>query len=165
MDQEKTTQLLRILEEDARRTPAEIAIMLSLEEEAVKKEIRSLEEQGIISGFRTLVNWDQVRDDWVEAMVELRVTPQGGEGYQKLADEIKGFSQVESLYLMSGGYDFLVMLQGRSLKDISMFISSNLASIPEVQSTTTHFVLSKYKSGGIDLDQGLQKDRRMRVTP
>ena len=118
----------------------------------------------MICGYRALINWDKVREDDVEALVELRVTPHGGDGYQRLADEIKGYPRSETLYLMSGSYDFLVMVKGRNLKEISMFVNSKLASIEEVQSTTTHFTLTKYKELGVDLEAG-KPDQRMVVTP
>ena len=98
------------------------------------------------------------------ALVELRVTPQGGEGYQKLAEKINSFPQVVTLYLMSGAYDFLVMVKGKTLKEISLFVSGKLASIEEVQSTTTHFTLTKYKELGVSFEVK-QIDARMVVTP
>lgn len=111
-----------------------------------------------------MIDWDKVGYEDVTAFVELRVTPQGGDGYQKLAEKIKEFPQVVTLYLMSGAYDFLVMVRGKNLKEISLFVSGKLASIEEVQSTTTHFTLTKYKELGVDFDMG-RPDERMVVTP
>ena len=115
-------------------------------------------------GYHTLIDWNKVNDDDVTALVELRVTPQGGEGYQKLAEKINAYPQVVTLYLMSGAYDFLVMVKGKTLKEISLFVSGKLASIEEVQSTTTHFTLTKYKELGVSFE-AKQADERMVVTP
>lgn len=164
MDEKKREEILRLLEENGRLTPAEIGIMIGVSEEVCAAAIREMEEDQIICGYHTLVNWDKIQDDYMVAMVELRVTPQGGGGYDKLADYLCQFPQVETLYLMSGGYDFLVIIKGKSIKDLSLFISSKLASIEEVQSTTTHFILTKYKEEGIQL-QSYKKDERMVVTP
>ncbi len=133
-------------------------------EEKVHMEIADLESTHIICGYHTLIDWDKVSHENVTAFVELRVTPQGGDGYQKLAEKIKEFPQVVTLYLMSGAYDFLVMVRGKNLKEISLFVSGKLASIEEVQSTTTHFTLTKYKELGVDFDMG-RPDERMVVTP
>ena len=126
--------------------------------------IEDLESTHINCGYHTLIEWDKVGYEDVTAFVELRVTPQGGDGYQKLAEKIKEFPQVVTLYLMSGAYDFLVMVRGKNLKEISLFVSGKLASIEEVQSTTTHFTLTKYKELGVDFDMG-RPDERMVVTP
>ena len=117
----------------------------------------------MICGYHTLIDWNKVNDDDVTALVELRVTPQGGEGYQKLAEKINAYPQVVTLYLMSGAYDFLVMVKGKTLKEISLFVSGKLASIEEVQSTTTHFTLTKYKELGVSFE-AKQADERMVVT-
>lgn len=164
MDEKKREEILRLLEKNSRLTPAEISIMIGMPEEACVEAIRQMEEDQIICGYHTLINWGKIQDDYTTAMVELRVTPQGGGGYDKLADYLCQFPQVETLYLMSGGYDFLVIIKGKSLKDISLFISSKLASIDEVQSTTTHFILTKYKEDGLRL-QSYKKDERMVITP
>lgn len=157
-------QILKVIENNSRLTNQEIAIMLGVSEEKVHMEIEKLESAHIICGYHTLINWDKISDEEVTAFVELRVTPQGGDGYQKLAEKIKEFSQVVTLYLMSGAYDFLVMVRGKNLKEISLFVSSKLASIEEVQNTTTHFTLTKYKELGTDFDIN-KPDERMVVTP
>lgn len=111
-----------------------------------------------------MVDWNIISDEDVTALVELRVTPQGGDGYEKLADKIKDFPQVVTLYLMSGAYDFMVMVKGKTLREISLFVSGKLASIEEVQNTTTHFTLTKYKESGVNLAVD-RPDERMVVTP
>ena len=162
MENSLSEQILKVLENNSRNQ--EIAIMLGVSEEKVHMEIADLESTHIICGYHTLIDWDKVSHENVTAFVELRVTPQGGDGYQKLAEKIKEFPQVVTLYLMSGAYDFLVMVRGKNLKEISLFVSGKLASIEEVQSTTTHFTLTKYKELGVDFDMG-RPDERMVVTP
>lgn len=157
-------QLLKILENNCRLTNEELGIMLGVSEDVVHDEIAALENEHIICGYHTLINWDKVNDNDVTALIELRVTPQGGNGYQKLADQIKQYPQVITLYLMSGSYDFLVMIKGKTLKEISLFVSEKLASIDEVQSTTTHFALTKYKELGVDF-ASKKSDERMMMTP
>lgn len=157
-------RILKALETDSQLTPKDLSIMLDMPEETVKNEISRMESEHIICGYHTLINWNAVSDEDVTALVELRVTPQGGDGYQKIAEKIKDFPQVVTLYLVSGAYDFLVTVKGRTLKEISLFVSGKLASIQEVQSTTTHFALSKYKELGVDFDVD-KTDKRMVVTP
>lgn len=164
MENSLSEQILKVLENNSRLTNQEIAIMLGVSEEKVHMEIADLESTHIICGYHTLIDWDKVSHENVTAFVELRVTPQGGDGYQKLAEKIKEFPQVVTFYLMSGAYDFLVMVRGKNLKEISLFVSGKLASIEEVQSTTTHFTLTKYKELGVDFDMG-RPDERMVVTP
>lgn len=164
MQKEEILSLLRLIEQNHSLSEKELAIMLSIEEHEIHDAIESLKKEGVICGYHTLINWDKITDYDVTALIELRVTPQGGDGYEKLAQKIKEYPQVRTLYLMSGSYDFLVMVTGQNLKEIALFVSSKLASIDEVQSTTTHFILTKYKEIGIDLD--IKKiDGRMVVTP
>ena len=157
-------KILKALENNSRLTNSDLAIMMDVPEDEIRREISRLENEHIICGYHTLINWNTVSDEDVTALVELRVTPQGGDGYQKIAEKIKDFPQVVTLYLVSGAYDFLVTVKGRTLKEISLFVSGKLASLPEVQSTTTHFALSKYKELGVDLDVE-KTDKRMVVTP
>ena len=164
MEQVIREQLLHMLENNSKLTEHEIAIMLGISEEEVQREIAGLEKAHVICGYHTLIDWNKVNDDDVTALVELRVTPQGGEGYQKLAEKINAYPKVVTLYLMSGAYDFLVMVKGKTLKEISLFVSGKLASIEEVQSTTTHFTLTKYKELGVSFE-AKQADERMVVTP
>jgi len=164
MNNEIQNKILKLLERDSRITPDEIAVMLGISEKEAEKEIEELEKEHIICGYHTLIDWNKVSDDDVTAIVELRVTPQGGDGYHRLAEKINQYPQVETLYLMSGAYDFLVMIKGKTLKEISLFVSGKLASIHEVQSTTTHFTLTKYKELGVSFDFE-KTDERMVVTP
>ena len=164
MEQDLKRQILNILERNSRLTAEEIAVMTGSDEKTVTETIEGLEKGGIVCGYHALINWDKVNDNDVTALVELHVTPQGGNGYQQLADRIKQYPQVLSLYLMSGAYDFLVMIKGKTLKEISLFVSGKLASIDEVQSTATHFALTKYKELGVDFNSK-KSDERMIMTP
>ena len=163
MEQDLRKQALNILEKNSRLSAAEIAVMTGTDEKSVADMISKLEKEGIICGYHTLINWDKENDDSVTALIELKVTPQGGDGYNKIAEQIYQYPQVETLYLMSGAYDFLVLLRGKSIKDISLFVSGNLASIEEVQSTATYLTPTKYKEQGVNLARKKQ-DGRMVIT-
>lgn len=164
MDKEFSERLLTLIERDSRLTHAELASALNCSVSAVDECVQQLEDDQIICGYHTLVNWDKVHSDAVTALVELRVTPQGRYGYNQIAERIYQYPQVETLYLMSGAYDFLVVLREKNIKDVSLFVSENLASMEEVQGTTTYFTLIKYKENGF-LFTTPKNDKRMVVTP
>jgi len=163
MDKSLELKLLDILSGNSRLDASELSVMLGVDEQEIRSAIDRLEKEKIICGYNTLIDWDKVHDDDVTAMVELRVTPQGGEGYDKIAEKISSYPQVDTLFLMSGAYDFLVTVKGRSIKEVSLFVSGKLAQIEEVQSTTTHFTLSKYKELGV-LFKSKKTDERMLVS-
>lgn len=146
-------RILAILSEDARLTAKNIATMLEESEETVTKAIKQLEDNGTILKYMTLINEQDYNDDSVDAMIEVKVIPQKLDGFDAIAKEIYKYSQVKSVYLMSGGYDILVMVSGKNLKDVAMFVSENLATIEDVQSTATHFILKKYKVEGVALQK------------
>lgn len=164
MEQSKRKQLLKLIESDCRLSVEEYAVMLGEEEVIVSAEIKRLEEEKIICGYRALIDWDKVEDDWIEALVEVQTIPKGEEGYREIAERVRKFSEVKSFFFVSGGFDFVLLLQGRNIKEISKFISTNLASIPDVSGTQTHFLLDKYKEWGIDLYQD-DSDPRIQVSP
>lgn len=164
MQKEKILSLLRLIEQNSGLSELDLSIMLDVETQAIHDAISALEKEGVICGYHTLIHWDKITDNDMTALVELRVTPQGGDGYEKLAEKIKEYPQVKTLYLMSGAYDFLVMVTGQNMKEIALFVSGKLASINEVQNTTTHFILTKYKELGFDLE-AKKADERMVVTP
>ena len=163
MDDKLRLKLLDILSQNSKLEAGELSVMLGVEEQEIRDAVTQLETEKIICGYHTLIDWDKVYDDDVTAMVELRVTPQGGDGYELLAEKISAFPQVDTLYLMSGAYDFLVTVKGRSIKEVSLFVSGKLASIDEVQSTTTHFTLTKYKELGVCF-KTKKEDGRMLVS-
>ncbi len=145
----KTDRLLELLREDAQLTPAQLAVMLGEREEEVKEAIAGLEKDGVIRGYHALVNWERTELHRATALIELRVTPQKDTGFDEIAGRVMNFPEVESVYLMSGGYDLAVTVTGETMSDIAMFVSRRLAPIGGVLSTATHFVLTKYKDGGV----------------
>lgn len=160
----KDRELLEILQANSRLNPEQIAAMLDQDEEEIIERIRTFEEKGVIVKYHTLINWEKAGDEVVSAMIEVKVTPQRGAGFERVAERIYRFPEVKAVYLMSGGYDLSVLVEGRSMKEVALFVSSRLATIEDVQSTGTHFVLKKYKQEGIILEDK-EKDRRLVVSP
>ncbi|MGI5970454.1 MAG: Lrp/AsnC family transcriptional regulator [Oscillospiraceae bacterium] len=142
------TKILKILEKDCRTTPAEIATMTGMTEEEVAAAAAALEKENVIIGYTALINWDRADEDAVTALIEVKVTPQFEAGYDRLASRIYQYEEVESLYLMSGAYDFCVIISGKSMKEVARFVIEKLAPINGVNSTATHFILHKYKEKG-----------------
>ena len=132
--------------------------------ERLIEEIEKMENEGIICGYPTLINWDKTDTEKVTAFIEVRVTPQRGQGFEKLAERITNYPEVKSIYLMSGAFDFAIFLEGKTLKEVSMFVSTKLSTLEAVAGTATHFVLKKYKDHGMIL---IDKEpaNRMKVTP
>ncbi len=164
MDSRQREEILRLLEQNAKYTAKDIAVMLDMDVIEVKNEIDIMEKERIICGYHAIVDWDKTDDEKISALIELKVTPQRGEGFDRIAEKIYQYPEVESLYLMSGGYDFSVILKKATMKEIANFVSSRLAVIEEVQGTATHIVLVRYKDRGIQL-AAPKKDMRMVVTP
>ena len=151
---EKTEMsILNILTEDARTPISQIAVMLGEDEAKIADTIARLERQRIILKYPALVNWERVDVDQVEAMIEVRVTPQRGEGFEAIAEQIYRFEEVSSVYLMSGGYDLLVNMKARTMRQLALFVAEKLSTIEHVISTATHFVLKKYKDQGVLMDE------------
>jgi len=157
-------QILELLERNSRMTPAEIAVLLGSGEEVIAGEIKKMEEENIICGYNTLIDWDKTGADMITALIEVRVTPTRGQGFDNIAERIYNYPEVQSVYLISGGYDLLVILEGKTLKEVSHFVSSKLSTLDSVLSTATHFILKKYKDDGIIFDRK-KKDERMLVEP
>lgn len=156
--------ILEILSGDARIAAAQIALMTGYSEQAVEQAIASMEEKKIIVNYPATINWDLVSRDEVEALIEVRVTPQRGEGFDAIAEQIYRFEEVNSVYLMSGAYDLMVLIRGRTLKQLSLFVAEKLSTLEHVNSTATHFVLKKYKHNGVILE-GSTTDERLVVSP
>ncbi len=154
-------QILSLLEQDSRLTAAKIAIMLGIDEADVKETIRTLEDENIILGYKTLVNWELAGRETTTANIELKLTPQRGGGFDTVAERIYKFPQVKSVTLMSGAYDLLVTVEGKSLKDVAMFVSERLAPMESVISTATHFELKTYKKDGILFTEKEQDNREV----
>ena len=157
-------EILRLLEKNSRIDIKEIAILVGKTETEVANEIAQMEKEGIIRGYYTLINWDNTNDERVSALIEVKVTPQRGIGFDKIAERISKFDEVKSVYLMSGGFDFTVIIEGKTMKSVAQFVAAKLAPLESVLSTSTHFVLKKYKDYGTVLDEEY-KDERMLVTP
>lgn len=157
-------KILKLIEKNSRLTTDEIAVLLDVTEQQVKDTITRMEETGVICGYHTLINWEKTDDVNVSAVIELKVNPQRGTGFDRIAEKIYQFPEVEALYLMSGGYDFMVHLKKAPMRDIASFVSNRLSVIEEVQSTATHVVLKRYKDHGT-LFVSPEADKRMVVTP
>ncbi len=142
-------KMLKLLEEDATLTYAELSVMLEKEEGDIKRMIAELEEKGIILGRRTIIDWDKVDSEHVNAFIEVKVLPQRDDGFDKIAERICQNPEIKSLHLMSGAYDFAVLIEGRTMKDVAFFVARKLATIDAVTATATHFVLKTYKDKGV----------------
>ena len=153
-------KILSILMENPRLTEAQIAAMTGLSEEEVGEKIAAYEKSGVIVGYKTVVNWEKLeQSEKVTAIIELKVTPKRDTGFETIAEEIMAFDEVESVSLMSGGYDFSVCVTGKTFQEIAMFVAKRLAPIDSVVSTTTTFILKKYKEDGIVLSAGNEDER------
>ena len=157
-------ELLALIEKNSRIDLGELAVLLGAGEAEVVSELSALEQEGIICGYHTMIDWEKTSREKVSALIEVRVTPQRGMGFDKLAERIYQYEEVETVYLMSGGYDFTVILDGKTLREVSQFVSDKLSTLDSVLSTSTHFVLKKYKEHGTILARRT-KDERMLVTP
>ncbi len=143
-------EILTLLERNAKLTPAEIAVMIGRPADEVEKTIASLEKSKVILGYSALVNWEKTAAAPVTALIEVRVTPQRDMGFDHIAQRIYRYPQVQSCYLMSGGFDLMVIIEDQSLKDVAMFVSEKIAPLESVISTRTHFILKKYKMNGTE---------------
>lgn len=156
--------ILDILTDDARTPVSQMAVMLGRSQAEIADTIARLEKQRIIIKYPALINWDRVDIDQVEALIEVRITPMRDRGFDGVAEQIYRFDEVSSVYLMSGGYDLMVMLKARTLKQLALFVAEKLSTIEGVMSTATHFVLKKYKNEGVVIDEAAE-DNRLQVTP
>lgn len=157
-------ELLSILEKNSRIDFKELAVLLCVTEEQVLQEITKLEKENIIAAYHTLINWEKTDIEKVSALIEVKVTPQRGQGFDHIAERIYNYPEVKSVYLISGGYDLLVSLEEKSLKEIAAFVSDKLSTLDSVLSTATHFILKKYKDHGTIINK-TTKDEREMFTP
>ncbi|MBR6545371.1 MAG: Lrp/AsnC family transcriptional regulator [Clostridia bacterium] len=141
--------ILELLESDSRLTPEQMALMCDKEVGDIRLFIEENEKKGIILGYQTIIDWDKTEREYVNALIELKITPQRDRGFDRVAERIYNYPEVQSLYLMSGGYDLAVILEGRTMKEIAYFVARKLATLEDVVSTATHFVLRKYKDKGV----------------
>lgn len=154
-------ELLSIIEKNSRIDIKELAVMLGSDEQTILNELEKLENEGVICGYNTLIDWDKTSVEKINALIEVRVTPQRGQGFDKIAERIYNYPEVKSVYLISGGYDLLVTLEEKSLKEISAFVSDKLSTLDSVLSTATHFILKKYKDFGTILDKKREDEREV----
>lgn len=152
-------KILSLLEQDSRLSASKVAVMLGIDEDAAAAAIKELEDENIILGYKALINWELTDREMTVANIELKLTPQRGGGFDTVAERIYKFPQVKSVTLMSGAYDLLVTVEGKSLKDVAMFVSERLAPMESVVSTATHFELKTYKKDGIIFTEK-EKDNR-----
>ena len=153
--------IINLLTDDARYTVKKIAQILNEKEDKIESIIDDMEKIGVIVKYTAIINSEEYSDDNVQALIEVRVTPEPSKGFEALAEEIASFDEVDSIYLMSGGYDFCVILKGKSLREVAMFVSERLSTLGGVISTATHFILKKYKIDGVKLSA--DSERRMAV--
>lgn len=157
-------KLLKVLIDNPRLTNAQIAAVVGMTEEEVGDKIAEYEHQGVICGYKTVVNWEKLEQtEKVTAIIELKVTPRMNTGFEAIAEEVMSFDEVESVSLMSGGYDFSVCVTGQTFQGVAMFVAKRLAPIDSVISTTTHFILKKYKEDGIVISSGVEDERGVDV--
>ena len=140
---------LRILEDNANLTPEQLAVMCNKEVGDIKKFIEQNEKDGVILGYKTMIDWDKTDREYVTALIEVKITPQRDRGFDRVAEIIYNYPEVQSLYLMSGAYDLCVLIEGKTMREVAYFVAQKLATIDDVISTATHFVLRKYKDKGV----------------
>ena len=141
--------LLKVLEDNANLSPEQLAVLCQKEVGDIKKFIDEQEKNGVILGYKTMIDWDKTDREYVSALIEVKITPQRDRGFDRVAERIYNYPEVQSLYLMSGGFDLAVMIEGRTMKEVAYFVAQKLAPIEDVISTATHFVLRKYKDKGV----------------
>lgn len=154
---EKT--ILKLLSRDARMSTADMATVAGLSEEEVGRVMQDLENKGIIRGYKAVVDWDKMNDAYISAIIELKVTPKSGCGFEEIAEQIARYSEVESVYLMSGGYDLSVIVKARTFQEVAMFVAKELSTLESVTSTATHFVLRRYKELDVSLCAQIPDER------
>ena len=157
-------KILAIMEKNSRIDIKDLAVLLGESEVAVANEIADMEKEHIICGYHTLINWDNTSEEKVTALIEVKVTPQRGMGFDKIAERIYNYPEVNAVYLISGSYDYLVSIDGKTLMEVSRFVSEKLSTLEGVVGTTTHFILKKYKDHGTILKHE-KKEERIPVMP
>lgn len=154
-------KILTFIEKNSRIDLKELAIMLGVDEATVANELEAMEKENIICGYNTLIDWDKVGIEKVSAMIEVRVTPQRGMGFDNIAERIYNYPEVNSVYLISGGFDLMVTLEGKTLREVSSFVTNKLSTLDQVLSTKTNFILKKYKDHGTVMTAPTKDERIM----
>lgn len=158
-------KILTFMEKNSKIQPKELAVLMGVDEVTVVNEIAAMEKENIICGYHTMIDWDKTTTDKVTALIEVRVAPQRGQGFDKMAERIYNYPEVNSVYLISGAYDLMVTIEGKTLRDVSTFVTNKLSTIDGVLSTATNFILKKYKDHGTIMEPDGKKDERMLMTP
>ena len=144
-------KLLKLLSENARYSASELAVMLGIDEQTVKAEVEEMKNNGLIRGYKAVIDWEKLDTGAVSAIIELKVSPQADHGFEEIAKRVMMFDEVESVYLMSGGYDLCVTVRGKSFQQVAMFVAKELAVIDSVTSTATQFIMKQYKEFSVEL--------------
>jgi len=152
-------EILEILEKNNKISEEQIAVMLNKSVEEVRQAIKEYEEKNVIVGYNTLINWEKTNKEFVTALIEVKVTPQRGQGFDKVAERIYRYPEVKACYLMSGGFDLTVIVEGKTMKEVALFVAEKLSPLDSVLSTATHFVLKKYKDKGTIFEDDHVDDR------
>lgn len=158
-------RLLHILSQDCRLTPAELSIQTGLTPEYIEKKIQQWEEDKVIIKYGLLINYEQLEEERVTALIDLKVLPQRGHGYDKIASRFQKFPQIKAVYLMSGDYDLSLLIEGKTMHEIAEFVSDKLSPLDVIQSTATRFILRRYKQDGVELHGEEEAPQRLMITP
>ena len=157
-------EILNVIERNSRIDVHELSVLLGADEVLVANELKAMEEEGIICGYHTMIDWSKTSIEKVNALIEVKVTPQRGIGFDSIAERIYKYPEVTSVYLMSGGFDLMVILEGKTLQEVASFVSNKLSTLDTVLSTATHFILKKYKDHGTILAKKYEDTREI-ITP
>ena len=152
-------EVLKLLSKNAKYLPEDMATMLGVSVDDINNYIKQLEKEGLIRGYKAVIDWEKLDGAYVSAVVELNVVPKAGLGFEEVAEKVMKYKEVESVYLMSGNYDLNVIVKGKTLQDVARFVAKELATIDSVTSTTTHFVMRRYKEMDVELLSGTSDDR------
>lgn len=152
-------EVLKLLSKNAKYSAEDMATMLGLSVDEVGDYIKQLEKEGLLRGYKAVIDWEKLDGAYVSAVVELNVVPKAGLGFEEVAEKVMKYKEVESVYLMSGNYDLNVIVKGKTLQDVARFVAKELATIDSVTSTTTHFVMRRYKEMDVELISGMSDDR------
>lgn len=153
-------RILKVLRDDSRFTPAQIAPLVGIDEKDVARRIKAMEASGVIAKYTALCNTEKLSEDVVTALIEVKVTPQMSSGFDAIAKTVYQFDEVKAVYLMSGAYDLCITVEGKNLREVSRFVSEKLSTMRDIVSTATHFILKKYKTEGVILDDGDGEEKR-----
>lgn len=157
-------RLLTLLSQDCRQTPEQLAIQTGLPVEYIAKRLRQWEEEKVIQ-YHPLINWDKAGDEKVSALIEVKVLPQRGFGFDKIARRLQKFPEIKTVFLMSGGYDLMLIIEGQSMQEVALFVAEKLATLDHIQSTATHFVLRRYKQDGVEFMGQEEAPQRLVISP